>query len=106
MSKHRQPELNIREPLNSKDLYGNTKDFCKLVETRPVEILIGRWKQWSLDGLDKKNTRRPPEQICLPVDNWPLTTRARALLLPSVLFERSMCPWRSGRASSEISEAS
>ena len=28
--------------------------------TRPVEILIGRWKQWSLDGLDKKETRRPP----------------------------------------------
>ena len=25
--------------------------------------------------------------------------RARELLLPSVLFERSMCPWRSGRAS-------
>ena len=61
MSKHRQPKLNTREPLNSKDLYGNTKDLCKMVETRPVEILIGRWKQWSLDGLDKKDTRRPPE---------------------------------------------
>ena len=35
----------------------------------PVVILIGRWKQWSFDGLDKKDTRRPGEQICLPVDN-------------------------------------
>ena len=35
----------------------------------PVVILIGRWKQWSFDGLDKKDTRRPREQICLPVDN-------------------------------------
>ena len=78
----------------------------KIWKTRPVEILIGRWKQWSLDGLDKKDTRRPRQQICLPVDNWPLTTRARALLLSSVLFDRSMCPWRSGRASFEISEAS
>ena len=34
-----------------------------------VIILIGRWKQWSFDGLDKKDTRRPREQICLPVDN-------------------------------------
>ena len=32
--------------------------------------------------------------------------RARELLLSSVLFERSMCPWRSDRASFEISEAS
>ena len=32
--------------------------------------------------------------------------RAKELLLPSVLFERSMCPWRSGRGSFEISEAS
>ena len=38
----------------------------------PVVILIGRWKQCSLDDLDKKDTRRPREQICLPVDNWPL----------------------------------
>ena len=49
----------------------------KIWKTRPVVILIGRWKQWSLDGLYKKDTRRPREQICLPVDNWPLTTRAR-----------------------------
>ena len=35
----------------------------------PVVILIGRWKQWSFDGLDEKDTRRPREQICLPVDN-------------------------------------
>ena len=35
----------------------------------PVVILIGRWKQWSLDNLDKKDKRRPREQICLPVDN-------------------------------------
>ena len=35
----------------------------------PVVILIGRWKQWSFDGLDKKDTRRPRDQICLPVDN-------------------------------------
>ena len=34
-----------------------------------VVILIGRWKQWSFDCLDKKDTRRPREQICLPVDN-------------------------------------
>ena len=39
---------------------------------------------WSIEimdpgrsGLHKKNTRRPREQIGLPVDNWPLTTRAR-----------------------------
>ena len=34
----------------------------------PVVILNGRWKQWSFHGLDKKDTRRPREQICLPVD--------------------------------------
>ena len=62
----------------------------KIWKTRPVEILIGRWKQCSLDDLDKKDTRRSQEQICLPVDNWPLTTLARTLLLPSVLFERSI----------------
>ena len=32
----------------------------------PVVILIGRWKQWSFDGLDKKDTRRP---CSMPVDN-------------------------------------
>ena len=75
----------------------------------PVVILIGQWKQWSFDGLDKKDTRRPREQICLPVDNCKLAAVSPVpenFLLPSVLFERSMCPWRSGRASFEISEAS
>ena len=35
-SKHRQPKLNIREPLNYKDLYGNTTDLCKMAETNIV----------------------------------------------------------------------
>ena len=56
--------------------------------SRPYDVT---WKQWSLDGLDKKDTSGPREQICLPVDNWPLTTHARELLLPSVLFERPKC---------------
>ena len=34
--RHRQPKLNIREPLNYKDLYGNTTDLCKMVETNIV----------------------------------------------------------------------
>ena len=33
---HRQPKLNIREPLNCKDLHGNTTDLCKMVETNIV----------------------------------------------------------------------
>ena len=33
---HRQPKLNIREPLNYKDLYGNKTDLCKMVETNIV----------------------------------------------------------------------
>ena len=33
---HRQPKLNIREPLNYKDLYGKTTDFYKMVETNIV----------------------------------------------------------------------
>ena len=33
---HRQPKLNIREPLNYKNLYGNTTDLCKMVETNIV----------------------------------------------------------------------
>ena len=33
---HRQLKLNIREPLNYKDLYGNTTDLCKMVETNIV----------------------------------------------------------------------
>ena len=33
---HRQPKLNMREPLNYKDLYGNTMDLCKIVETNMV----------------------------------------------------------------------
>ena len=33
---HRQPKLNIREPLNYKDLYGNTTDLCKMVENNSV----------------------------------------------------------------------
>ena len=33
---HRQPKLNFREPLNYKDLYGNTTDLCKMVETNIV----------------------------------------------------------------------
>ena len=33
---HTQPKLNIREPLNYKDLYGNTMDLCKMVETNIV----------------------------------------------------------------------
>ena len=33
---HRQPKLNIREPLNYKDLYGNTTDLCKIVENNSV----------------------------------------------------------------------
>ena len=32
----RQPKLNIREPLNYKDLYGNTTDLRKMVETNIV----------------------------------------------------------------------
>ena len=35
-SSHRQPKLNIREPLNYKDLYGNKTDLCKMVETNIV----------------------------------------------------------------------
>ena len=35
-AKHRQPTLNIREPLNYKDSYGNTTDLCKMVETNIV----------------------------------------------------------------------
>ena len=33
---HRQPKLTIREPLNYKDLYGNTTDLCKMVENNSV----------------------------------------------------------------------
>ena len=33
---HRQPKLNIRELMNHKDLYGNTTDLCKMVETNIV----------------------------------------------------------------------
>ena len=33
---HRQPKLNIREPLNYKDSYGNTTDLCKMVEANIV----------------------------------------------------------------------
>ena len=33
---HRQPKLNIREPLNYKDLYGNATDLCKMIETNIV----------------------------------------------------------------------
>ena len=33
---HRQPNLNIREPLNYKDFYGNTTDLCQMVETNIV----------------------------------------------------------------------
>ena len=33
---HRQLKLNIREPLNYKDLYGNTTDLCKMVESNIV----------------------------------------------------------------------
>ena len=33
---YRQPKLNIREPLNYKDLYGNTTDLCKMVENISV----------------------------------------------------------------------
>ena len=35
---HRQPKLNIRELLNHKDLYGNTTDLCKMVETNIVFV--------------------------------------------------------------------
>ena len=35
-STHRQPKLNIREPLNYKDLYGNITDLCKMVETNII----------------------------------------------------------------------
>ena len=35
-ARHRQPKLNIREPLNYKDLYGNTTDLCKMVENNIV----------------------------------------------------------------------
>ena len=34
--KHRQPKLNIREPLNYKDLYGNTMDLREMVENNSV----------------------------------------------------------------------
>ena len=34
--KHRQPKLNIREPLTYEDLYANTTDLCKMVETNIV----------------------------------------------------------------------
>ena len=34
--RHRQPKINIREPLNYKDLYGNAMDLCKMVETNIV----------------------------------------------------------------------
>ena len=33
---HGQPNVNIREPLNYKDLYGNAKDLGKMVETNIV----------------------------------------------------------------------
>ena len=33
---HRQPKLNIREPLNYKDLYANTTDLSEMVETNIV----------------------------------------------------------------------
>ena len=33
---HRQPKLNIKEPLNYKDLYGNTTDLIKMVENNGV----------------------------------------------------------------------
>ena len=36
MLSHMQPKLNIREPLNYKDLYGNTTDLCKMVEDNSV----------------------------------------------------------------------
>ena len=33
---HRKPNVNIRELLNYKDLYGNATDLCKMVETNIV----------------------------------------------------------------------
>ena len=33
---HRQPKLNIREPLNYEDLYANTTNLCKMEETNTV----------------------------------------------------------------------
>ena len=36
---HRQPKLNVREPLHYKDLYGNTTDLCKMVETNIVSSI-------------------------------------------------------------------
>ena len=62
---YRKFRSNRSRPLNLENTYGS--------------YLIGRWKQCSFQGLDKKDTRRPREKICLPVDNWPLTTRAREL---------------------------
>ena len=35
-SEHRQPKLNIREPLNYKALYGNKTDLCKMVKNNSV----------------------------------------------------------------------
>ena len=36
MLPHRHPKLTSREPLNYKDLYGNTTDLCKVVENNSV----------------------------------------------------------------------
>ena len=33
---HRQSNVNIREPLNYKDLYRNATDLCKMIETNIV----------------------------------------------------------------------
>ena len=40
-SDHWQPKLNIREPLNYKDFYGNTTDLCKMVEIPGIFCSIG-----------------------------------------------------------------
>ena len=57
---YRKFRLNRSHPLNLGATSGSNFDLSM------------EFKQWSLDGLHKKDTTRPREQICLPVDNWPL----------------------------------
>ena len=38
-SNYRQPKLNIREPLDYKDLYGKAMELCKKVETNIVLLI-------------------------------------------------------------------
>ena len=67
---------------------------------------------WSIEIMDPgRSLQKEHEET--PGTNWFAGRQLAAdypvpglLLISSVLFERSMCPWRSGRGSFQISEVS